>query len=160
ETDAGGREALILLLRSVYEYAPPRLFVVATIRSEDLHKCSEYEGIAEVVNSSMYLIDLVSQDEIQKAIVEPARREATLWELPIKPSATAPYAPEGVRLLQRAYQEAGTAIEHKADQLPLLQHCLPMVWEAAINDWISRRARDATAKLEITREILEGIPGW
>jgi hypothetical protein len=160
ETDRVGREALMHLLRSVYEYAPQHLFVVATMRSEELHKCSEYEGIAEVVNNSMYLIDLVSQDEIQKAIVDPARRAATLWELPVKPSATAPFTPEAVRLLQQAYQEAGAAIEHTADQLPLLQHCLPLAWEAAVDDWISRRRSDAGAKLEITREILESIPGW
>jgi hypothetical protein len=160
ETDANGREALMQLLRSVYEYAPVRLFVVATMRSEELHKCSEHEGIAEVVNSSMYLIDLVSQEEIQRAIVEPARRQATLWELPTNPSAASPFTPEAVRLLQRAYQEAGTAVQHTADQLPLLQHCLPLLWEAAVDDWILRRKSDSNAKFEITRGILEGIPGW
>lgn len=160
QTDADGRQALMQLLRKVHEYAPARLFVVATMRSEELHKCSEFEGIADVINSSMYLIDLVSNDEIERAIVEPARRQTTLWELPINSSQTAPYTAEAVRWLQRAYQTAGTAALHTADQLPLLQHFLPLLWEEAVNDWLHCREKDPAARFEITKDHIEKVPGW
>lgn len=160
QTDVGGREALMQLLRKVHEYAPERLFVVATMRSEELHKCSEFEGIADVINSSMYLIDLVSGDEIERAVVEPARRQITLWELPTNVSDTTPYTAEAVRWLQRAYQTAGTAALHTADQLPLLQHFLPLLWAEAVDDWLARREKDPGARFEITREHIERVPGW
>ncbi|WP_315837141.1 AAA family ATPase [Bradyrhizobium prioriisuperbiae] len=160
QTDADGRQALMQLLRKVHEYAPERLFIVATMRSEELHKCSEFEGIADVVNSSMYLIDLVSNEDIERAIVEPARRQTTLWELPITSSETAPYTAEAVRWLQRAYQTAGTAALHTADQLPLLQHFLPLLWEEAVDDWFRCREKDPAARFEITRDHIEKVPGW
>ncbi|MBY5806086.1 hypothetical protein E0H59_18340 [Rhizobium leguminosarum bv. viciae] len=163
ECDAEGRKALIGLLRDIHEYKPECLFAVATMRSEELHRFSEYAGMSEVINSSMYLVDLVGNDDIESAIVEPAWRLARLWELPLDASAssrTAPYTAEAVIELKAAYREAGEILQHKADKLPLLQHFLPLVWVRAVDDWIARRDRDKTAVFEIGVQHLAMVPGW
>ncbi|SFJ53236.1 hypothetical protein SAMN04515648_4445 [Phyllobacterium sp. CL33Tsu] len=163
ECDADGRKALIGLLRDIYEYKPACLFAVATMRSEELHRFSEYAGMAEVINSSMYLVDLVTGDDIEAAIVEPAGRLAKLWELPLDAATEAriaPYTAESVKELKEAYREAGEALQHKADKLPLLQHFLPLVWEHAVDDWIARRAKNKDAQFEIDTQHLASVPGW
>ncbi len=163
ECKADGRKALIGLLRDIHEYKPECLFAVATMRSEELHRFSEYAGMSEVINSSMYLVDLVAGDDIESAIVEPARRLAKLWELPLDTSTEArlaPYTTEAVKELKDAYREAGEALQHKADKLPLLQHFLPLAWERAADDWIARRERDKAARFEIGTQHLAMVPGW
>lgn len=163
ECNADGRKALIGLLRDIYEYRPANLFAVATMRSEELHRFSEFAGMAEVINSSMYLVDLVAGDDIEAAIVEPARRLAKLWELPLNTSTEAklaPYTAEAVKELKDAYREAGEALLHKADKLPLLQHFLPLLWEAAVDDWIARHEKEEEALFEIGVRHLDSIAGW
>ncbi len=163
ECDADGRKALIGILRDIHEYKPECLFAVATMRSEELHRFSEYAGMSEVINSSMYLVDLVAGDDIEAAIVEPARRLAKLWELPLDTSSEArltPYTIEAVKELKDAYREAGETLQHKADKLPLLQHFLPLVWERAADDWISRRVQDKDALFEIGTQHFAMVPGW
>ncbi|WID95145.1 hypothetical protein QO058_20410 [Bosea vestrisii] len=160
ETDPDGREALLQVLRSIHEYSPPNLFLVATLRSEELHRCSEYEGLSDVINSSMYLVDLVSAEEIERAIVEPARRQASLWALPTTQTRTSPYTLEALGLLKRAYQQAGSTVGHTADQLPLLQHLLPLVWTAAVDDWLGKRDQTPSVAFEITGHHIRSIKGW
>ncbi|MGH0280445.1 hypothetical protein [Sinorhizobium meliloti] len=157
---ADGRTQVIKLLRDIHQYQPESLFAVCTMRSEELHRFSEFTGMAEVINSSMYLVDLVATSEIEEAIVQPARRLAWSWELPIKSTRLAPFSEEAVEDLMRAYRDAGSVAEHKADMLPLLQHLLPIVWGYAVEDWIKRRNSDRNAHFEIRRTHLETLPGW
>ena len=63
-----------VLITSIHTYRPFNLFLIITMRSEELHRCSEFLGVTEVVNSSMYLVDLIGGRDIEQAIVEPARR--------------------------------------------------------------------------------------
>ncbi|MEZ2331475.1 hypothetical protein AB6802_17285 [Mesorhizobium sp. RCC_202] len=163
ECDAAGREALIKLVRDIHDYKPERLFAVATMRSEEIHRFSEYAGMSQVINSSMYLVDLVAGEDIESVIVDPAQRLARLWQLPLDIASNrsfAPYTQETVRALQNAYWQAGDAAVHTADRLPLLQHMLPLVWQSAVNDWIRRRDSDAGAMFEIGTRHLETVPGW
>ncbi|TRC96097.1 hypothetical protein FJV76_26030 [Mesorhizobium sp. WSM4303] len=163
ECDARGREALIKLVRDIHDYRPERLFAVATMRSEEIHRFSEYAGMSQVINSSMYLVDLVAGEEIESVIVDPAQRLARLWQLPLDSASGrsfAPYTQETVRLLQKAYWQAGDAAVHTADRLPLLQHALPLVWGRAVEEWIPRRASDPRAPFEIGKRHLETVPGW
>lgn len=164
ECSPDGRKALIGLLLGIFNFPPQRLLTVATMRSEELHRFSEYPGMAEVISSSMYLVDLVDDDDIETAIVEPARRMAARWELPLADLAReqrkAPYTADALAELRKAYREAGGALELKADKLPLLQHALPIIWSSAVTEWTQRRNTDPQAELVIDLRHIQALPGW
>ena len=52
--------------------APPRLFVILTMRSDYLGACAGYEGFAETVNRCQYLLPRMDDFAILRAIHEPA----------------------------------------------------------------------------------------
>ena len=74
KVEAAGRDMVMSLINSIHAYRPHNLFLIVTMRSEELHRCSEFLGITEVVNSSLYLVDLIGGRNIEQAIVGPARR--------------------------------------------------------------------------------------
>ena len=74
KVDPAGGKMIMSLITSIHTYRPFNLFLIITMRSEELHRCSEFLGVTEVVNSSMYLVDLIGGRDIEQAIVEPARR--------------------------------------------------------------------------------------
>ncbi|WP_271893342.1 hypothetical protein [Candidatus Phyllobacterium onerii] len=157
--DTKARAALIQLLRDIHSSCPGRLFVVCTVRAEELHRFSEYLGMADVLNSSMYLLGPIDHD-INLVIVDPAYRLARSWEMPLdQSSANCPYTNDALRFLVNAYGESSHAAAHKADCLPLLQHLLPLVWRDAVDDWISRREHDAGAFFEIDTRHLNLVTG-
>ncbi|WP_390891232.1 nSTAND1 domain-containing NTPase [Rhizobium leguminosarum] len=160
ECSSNGRRALIRLLLGIFNFPPQRLLTVATMRSEELHRFSEYPGMAEVINNSMYLVDLVDDDDIETAIVEPARRMAARWELPLDRERKAPYTAEAIAELRKAYREASGTLEHKADKLPLLQHALPLIWSIAVTEWTQLRNTNPQARLVIDLRHIQALPGW
>jgi hypothetical protein len=134
------------------------LFLVVTMRSEELHRCAEHRGLSEVVNRSIYLLELLDPDnqedakDLHKAIVQPARDVLDDWGVAYdrnKPDA--PYAdgmPDWLLLGD------GRRLSHQADQLPLLQHALQATWHAAMRRWSKDDFSDP--RLEIRREDLPG----
>jgi hypothetical protein len=48
-------------------------------------------------------------------------------------------------------------LPHPADQLPLMQNLLPLVWDKAIERW---EAKSDEAPLQIDLEDFEALPGW
>ena len=59
KVDPAGGKMIMSLINSIHTYRPFNLFLIVTMRSEELHRCSEFLGITEVVNSSLYLVDLI-----------------------------------------------------------------------------------------------------
>ena len=154
--EPGGRNMIMSLVTSVHSYKPFNLFLIATMRSEELHRCSEFLGVAEVVNGSLYLVDLIGGRNIEQAIVGPARRVLRSWDLPAGEPLTGPFTQRALGKLHEVFDEAQKSLPHKADQLPLMQHLLPLVWEQAVNRW----RRGDTETLEIDLQDLEAVPGW
>jgi len=93
-----------LLLEATEQRQAP-IYVVVTMRSEFLGRCSEFTGLAEAFNRSQYLVPRLTRDE---------RREAI--ERPLKLFGTTP-APA---LVQQVLNDTGD----DPDQLPVLQHVL------------------------------------
>jgi hypothetical protein len=153
-----GRDMIMSCLTSVHAYKPFNLFLVVTMRSEELHRCSEFPGVADVVNSSFYLLDLIGGFEIEQAIVGPAWRVLKSWNLEAGNAETGPFTRGALSKLRDVFDEGRGSLPHPADQLPLMQHLLPLVWDRAVESW--QHSDDESAPLRIDIRQLEAIPGW
>jgi hypothetical protein len=101
------------LLVGLQENPPPGLYAILTMRSEFLGHCARFEGLAEAVNRTQYLLPRMERPALLRAICEPA----TL------------YGGEVSReLAERLIADAGG----DQDQLPLIQHGLMLLWRRNI----------------------------
>ena len=157
KVDPAGGKMIMSLITSIHTYRPFNLFLIITMRSEELHRCSEFLGVTEVVNSSMYLVDLIGGRDIEQAVVEPARRVLKSWDLDSGDPETGPYTRRALSQLHQVFDDGREALAHPADQLPLMQHLLPLVWDKAIERW-EEKAGEATFQIDL--EDFEALPGW
>lgn len=130
--DYAGREQaeafVALLLESTR--ANPRIHVTITMRSEYLGNCALIPGLAEAINSGLYLARRMTREECRAAIEGPAAvigfdiEPALVTRLLNDLSGFAPWETdrEGSQL-QR--------LSRQADQLPLMQHALSRMWRVA-----------------------------
>src|SRR5262249_16165660 len=105
DPDDGGNKLLDMLIATCAKLAHARssgkqsgLFIVITMRSEELHRCAEHpalamelgeaptvHSVADIVNHGMYLLDLLDpahdREDLREAIVRPARRVFGDWGL-------------------------------------------------------------------------------
>jgi hypothetical protein len=108
------------------------VYVVVTMRSEFLGRCSEFSGLAEAFNRSQYLVPRLTRDERREAIERPLRLVGTT------PSPS---------LVQQVLNDAGD----DPDQLPVLQHVLLRTYR----EW---ERSGATGRLELAHyERVGGI---
>jgi hypothetical protein len=119
-----------LLLDAVEQREAP-VYVVVTMRSEFLGRCSEFTGLAEAFNRSQYLVPWLTRQERQEAIERPLH----LFGTSASPA-----------LVQQVLNDTG----EDPDQLPVLQHALLRTYR----QW--QRA-GGTGRLE--REHYEAIGG-
>ena len=92
---------------------PPGLYAILTMRSEFLGNCARFEGFAETVNRTQYLLPRMEHPALLRAIREPARLYGGL------------VSPE---LADHLITDAGGG----QDQLPLIQHGLMLLWQRKI----------------------------
>ena len=88
---------------------PPGLYAILTMRSEFLGHCARFEGLAEAVNRTQYLLPRMERPALLRAICEPA----TLYGGEVSQE-----------LAERLIADAGGG----QDQLPLIQHGLMLFW--------------------------------
>jgi hypothetical protein len=180
-TRTGGRQDLLDLIiaidarlqaeRDQESKTRSGLFLAITMRSEELHRCSEHpslvvdkenarqRSLADLVNSSGYLLDLLDpvQDrkQLTQAIAGPARGVFKDWGLWFNEKD--PHAPFDHGVVDWLLHGAALLLEqleHRADLLPLLQHGLQTTWHNAINDW--QNSGDAAPLLIRRRHLLGG----
>jgi hypothetical protein len=118
-----------LLLESTQQRIAP-IYVVVTMRSEFLGRCSEFTGLAEAFNRSQYLVPRLTRDERRDAIERP------LQLVGVEPAPA---------LVQQVLNDTGD----DPDQLPVLQHVLLRTFR----EW--KRA-GATGRLERTHYAAVG----
>jgi hypothetical protein len=139
-------------------FAPhPRCHVVITMRSEHLNDCAAYLELPDAINKSSYLVRRLDADELREAITGPAQRflrlkarSRTAIERPLP--ETVAFEPALVARLLADVQ----AIAHDPDHLPLLQHLLARLWEAAIR---REDADDMPVPAALTMADLERAAG-
>jgi tetratricopeptide (TPR) repeat protein len=148
--DYAGREEAeafaALLLESVH--APGRIHAVITMRSEYLGACALIPGLAEQINSSLYLARRMTREECREAIEGPAAvigfaiEPALVSQILNDMAALAPWEQDRENSqLQR--------LSRQADQLPLMQHALSRLWQLA------RRRRPLVAPTLTLQDYLD-----
>jgi hypothetical protein len=162
EVEDGLRQAFLDMLvvthRRIESAAPkdtgqePGLFLVLTMRSEELHRCTEHNPLPEedgepvprsltdLVNKSFYLLRLLDPDKdedvLRYAILNPVRNVLRAYELmPDEHEEDYPYAPGTIDWLLKGAAAVGGGSEHQPDQMPLLQHALRRIWLNAVMEW-------------------------
>ena len=114
----------------------PRCHVVLTMRSERLADCAGYLELPEAINTSMYLVRRLAPEEVQDAIIGPAKVYLRLLkrEEEDNPNNGLPddvvFDPPVIARLQADVD----GIKDDPDHLPLLQHVLARCWEVACHD--------------------------
>jgi WD40 repeat protein len=87
----------------------PGIYVVITIRTDELERCSRYTGLTRAINESQFLTPTLDRFQIQEAIEMPIK----LFGGSIDPGLT-------VWLLNN--------LEEELDKLPLMQHALKVLY--------------------------------
>ncbi len=91
---------------------PATVHVIVTMRSEYLGECARFKGLAEAINRTQYLVPGMDRDSLLRAIVRPAQV----------------YGGEvALELAEKLVTEAAG----REDELPLIQHGLMFLWNAA-----------------------------
>ena len=100
-----------LLLNAISQSEYP-IYVILTIRSEFLGRCSEFHGLTEWINKGQYLVPRMNRAQFEKAIVG-------FQSLPEY---------KEVKISQELVSKLLSEIGDDMDQLPVLQHALMKTW--------------------------------
>ncbi|MCB1497899.1 MAG: hypothetical protein KDJ86_19100 [Bauldia sp.] len=131
--DYSGREeaeAFVALLIEAAREARLPLYVVITMRSEYLGACTLIEALPEFINRGLYLTPRMTREECRQAIDGPAGvcgfeiEEALVNRLLNDLTDFAPWDAGGGADQRRR-------LGRRADQLPLMQHVLNLLWQRA-----------------------------
>ncbi|WP_421725099.1 hypothetical protein [Bauldia sp.] len=131
--DYSGREEaeafVALLIEAAREERLP-IYVAITMRSEYLGACTLIEGLPEVINRGLYLTPRMTREECDQAIVGPAEvcgfsiEDGLVNSLLNDLTEFAPWEAE-------TGHDQGRRLGRRADQLPLMQHVLNLLWQRA-----------------------------
>jgi hypothetical protein len=138
-TNKGVNDGALLVERVLDHFFKPhpRCHVVLTMRSEHLNDCASFLELPDAINKASYLIRRLDERELREAIVGPAQRFLRLVTRDRDGSSpgSGPALPQEVvfepSVLDRLLRDV-KAITHDPDHLPLLQHLLARLWEAAL----------------------------
>jgi WD40 repeat protein/tetratricopeptide (TPR) repeat protein len=116
EREGGGDEsrAFVNLLIETARENKVSAYVVLTMRTDFLGQCPVFAGLPEALNDSQYLTPRLTREQIEEAVVGPAR----LFGADVQADVVA-----------RILNEMGT----DPDQLPLMQHLLMRMWRRALH---------------------------
>jgi len=90
-----------------------KVHIAITMRSESLGECTRFDGLAEAINRTQYLVPRMSREALLRAIQRPAQiygGEVT------------------IELAERLIAE----VRGREDELPLIQHGLMLLWNTAL----------------------------
>jgi hypothetical protein len=107
-----------LLIKAASQRITPA-FVALNMRSDFLGNCSAFFGLTEMINSSNYLVPLMTREQKRRAI-------------------EGPVAVGGGRITERLVKRLLNDIGENQDQLPILQHALMRTWDY----WVANREPD------------------
>jgi Novel STAND NTPase 1 len=161
-TNQGVGDAALLVERVLDHFFDPHphCHVVLTMRSEHLNDCAAYLELPDAINKSSYLIRRLDPDELREAIVGPAQRFLRLMARSAPPGTALPeqvvFEPAVLARLLRDVQ----AITHDPDHLPLLQHLLARLWQAALErEEVDVPVPSRIAEADLVRAVTAGPQG-
>ncbi len=88
------------------------IYVLCTMRSDYIGQCAEFRGLAEAIGKSQYFVPRLTRPELVEVVREPA-------------------VLSGNRIAERLVQRLVDDTRDGRDQLPVLQHALYQIWQAA-----------------------------
>jgi len=136
-----------------------RTFVVMTMRSEHLSDCAAYLELPDAINRSMYLVRRLDEDELRRAIVDPAQNYLRLvfrGSGRLSSSLPSTVAFEE-RVIDRLLADTAS-ITDDPDHLPLLQHVLARLWHAACaREAVGEGVPARVCWADLERAVLPGL---
>ncbi len=96
------------------------------MRSDFIGECMDFPGLAEAVNSGLYLVSRMSRDALKSAI-------------------TGPVAVGGATIAPRLVHRVLNDLSGDQDRLPIVQHALMRTWD----HWARRRTDTATDPIDL-----------
>ena len=88
------------------------IHILVTMRSDFIGDCARFHGLPEAVSGAQFLVPALTRDQLEEAITKPLTKIGAS----IEPA-----------LVERLLNDCSD----DRDQLPVLQHCLLRLWEAA-----------------------------
>lgn len=159
--DPRGQLNLCELLMATAERQPPGLFIAVTMRSEETHRATE-SGLADVLNGSAFHVGPLDREEDAHSIVFcPAQAVLGDWLPAWREAASSPAAPFSEAVVRALSQESRRLLRgdvRGSDHLPLLQHALSHLWDAAAERW-ERELAAGQVGLEIAEADLRAACG-
>ena len=125
-----------LLLTAVNDITS-RVYIIITMRSDFLGRCSEFPGLPEKINEGQFLVPRLTRSQYKEAILKPL--EVSRLNVTMSPSLTS-------RVLND--------IQDDPDQLPVLQHALMRTWKL----WLARSDGGKTSNV-IDIDMYEEVGG-
>jgi hypothetical protein len=158
-----GVEDVRLLVERVLDHffnPHPHAYVVITMRTEQLDACATYLELPDAINKSSYLVRRLDEEELRLAITGPAQR---FLRLTARSSATPELLPAQVNfepvVVERLLADT-LAMVHDPDHLPLLQHLLARLWEAALErEEMDVPVPSHITEIDLVRAVAAGKPG-
>ncbi len=161
-TNQGVEDASLLVERVLDHFfnPHPHCHVVLTMRSEHLNDCAAFLELPDAINKSSYLIRRLDPDELREAIVGPAQRFLRLVARSAPPGSVLPeqvrFEPEVLERLLRDVR----ALTHDPDHLPLLQHLLARLWQAALErEEMDVPVPSHVTEIDLVRAVNAGMQG-
>ncbi len=99
------------------------IYIILSLRSDFLGDCTEFEGLAELINSGHYLIPKMTDIEKEKAIVGPANLS-------------------GIGISDELLERIKLDVADFEINLPVLQHALMRTWEYRMVNDVSDKPLD------------------
>jgi|GEM_PF-7055133 hypothetical protein len=127
----------INLLLTAANNAASKVYIIITMRSDFLGRCSEFPGLPEKINEGQFLVPRLTRSQYKEAILKPL--EVSKIKVNMSPSLTS-------RVLND--------IQDDPDQLPVLQHALMRTWKL----WLARSDGGKTSSV-IDIDIYEEVGG-
>ena len=108
----GEADKFVQLLLEATRGQPDNVRVLLTMRSDFIGDCADFQGLPEAVSACQFLVPSLTRNQLEEAIRDPIEKAHSSIEPGLVETLLRESAPE-------------------EDQLPLLQHCLLRMWEAA-----------------------------
>jgi hypothetical protein len=150
--DPNSAQAFVRLMARLGSSKLPGLYVVATMRSEEVHRSVDYPELTGLIDRTAHFVDLPDPDKLFKAITSSARMVLQLAGFHRSDDVGIE-----VSVAERMLDAIGALAARRtqrSDQLPLMQNALRELWGHAAKRW----ADDPNGPLAITIDDLKHLP--
>jgi hypothetical protein len=155
--DSAEVETLVDLILDAFTNPQSSIYVILTMRSEDLHGCAAFLGLPEALNCTSYLVPRLRDTQLREVITEPARMYAYRRRIEMEEQSTPPPDVPNLQFEDEVWQEIveeTLPLKDDPDHLPLLQHLLFHLWNAALK---LENKQPGEVPARITRAALDAV---